>query len=316
MTQTSLSDMIVPEIFNGYVQVQSTALSRFRQSGIVQDLSAELEPKMGGETVQMPFFNDLTGSDDVIDDTTDLTINAMTTGKDVAVKLFRGKAFGSSDLAGEVAGADPVLAIATRYANFWIRAEQAILLSTVAGQIGALTANVSDISGLVGAAANFDPHSFIDATGVLGDHQDMLAGVAVHSDTYKTMKKQDLIDFIEPSDGGEKIPTYQGKYLIVDDGMPKSAGVYTSYIFGPGAVGMAYASPKVPVEIERRALIGGGIEYIVHRRNLVMHVRGIKWTGTPAGASPTNAELATTGNWSAVYDPKLVRVVSFRHKLG
>jgi len=316
MTQTRLSDLIVPEIFDKYVQVKTSELSRFRQSGILTDLSAELAPQMAGTTVNMPFFNDLTGSADIVDDTTDLTINGMTSGKDIAVKLYRAKAFGSTDLAADISGADPMAAIANRFAAFWVREEQHTLLSTVAGQIGATSANILDISGLAGTAANFDPHSFIDACGVLGDHQDFLAGFAVHSDTYKAMKKQDLIDFIKPSELEEEIPVYQGKFVLVDDTMPVSSGVYTTYIFGPGAVGYASASPRVPVELERRALIGGGVEYLVHRRWWTMHARGVKWTGTPSGPTPTNAELAATGNWSLVYDHKLVRVVAFKHKLG
>jgi hypothetical protein len=43
--------------------------------------------------------------------------------------------------------------------------------------------------------------------------------------------------------------------------------------------------------------------------------------GTPVGATaanptPTNAELADTGNWTKVYDHKLVRAVAFKHKVG
>jgi len=319
MTQTRLADVIEPDYFDKYVQVKSVELSRFRQSGILVDLSSQLFPQMGGTTIQMPFFNDLTGNSDVVDDTQDLTINNITTGKDVSVKLYRAKVFGSTDLAGDLAGSDPMAAIANRFAAFWVRDEQAVLLNAVKGQLGAVTANQLDITGLTGSAANFDPHSFIDACGVLGDHQDMLAGFAVHSDTYKVMKKQDLIDFIEPSDGGEEIPVYQGKYVLVDDNMPKSGSTYTTYIFGPGAVAYGKASPKVPVELERRALIGGGMEYLVHRRFICMHTRGVKWSpqvNIPAAPTPTNTELADSGNWTRVYDNKLVHAVQFKHKLG
>ena len=319
--QTSLSDLIVPQVFNRYVLVKTTVLSRFRDAGILTDLSAELDPQMAGQTVNMPFFNDLTGSADVIGDSSDLAVNNITSGKDVAVKLYRGKAFGSSDLAADITGSDPMSAIGDRFAYFWVREEQNTLLSTVAGQIGAVANagfNSLDISGLTGTAANFDPHSFIDACQLLGDHQDFLAGMAVHSATYAWMKKQDLIDFKQASTEGQDIPVYQGKAVIVDDSMPfnSGTGVYTTYIFGPGAIGYASASPRRPVGLERRELIGGGTEYLVHRRWFTMHTRGVKWTGTPAGATPTNAELATVGNWSLVYDHKLIRVVQFNHKLG
>jgi hypothetical protein len=290
MTQTLLSDLIIPEVFDKYVLVKTTELSRFRQSGILVDLSAELMPQMGGVTVNMPFFNDLIGTDDVMNDSIDLTVNNVTSGLDVAVKLGRAKAFGASDLAADLSGADPMAVIANRFAAFWVRAEQHILLSAVAGQIGKVTENVLDISSLTGSAANFDPHSFIDACGLLGDHQDMLAGIAVHSDTYKAMKKQDLIDFIKPSTLEEEIPVYQGKFVLVDDTLPKSNGVYDTYIFGPGAIGYATASPRRPVELERRALVGMGSEWLVHRGWLCMHTRGVKWT--PQNGVPSRPDLA------------------------
>lgn len=334
MPETRLADLIEPVIFNKYVLARTTELSRFRRSGIVADLSAELMPQLAGATVNMPFFNDLSGDDEVMNDTMTLSVSGITAGQDVAVKLGRAKAFGASDLSADLTGTDPMAVIANRFANYWVRREQAILLSTVAGQISKVTENILDITSLSGSAACFDPMSWIDACGLLGDHQDSLAGVCVHSDTYKSMKKQDLIDFVRPSWSEEDIPVYQGKFVIVDDGMPKNAqtGVYTTYIFGPGAIGMANGQARRPVGIQRDELVGAGNEALVHRRWLVMHMRGVKWTPAPgvpakpagmegndeiaANPTPTNAELANPNNWTRVYDHKLIRVVAFKHKLG
>jgi hypothetical protein len=321
MTETRLSDVIVPEHFNQYSMQLTTELSRFRRSGIVVDFSAELGQHMGGTTVNMPYFNDLTGADEVVDDTQDLGLDKITTSQDVAAKLYRAKAFGATDLAGDLAGADPVKAIATRFAEYWVQREQAILLAVCQGAMGAtsMAANVLDISSLTGGAQNFDPFSFIDAQAKLGDHQDLLSGVACHSHTYTAMKKADLIEEIRPSDGGDPIPTYMGKVLIVDDGMPLSGGTYTTFIFGQGAIGYVAASPKVPVEVGREPLKGGGQDYIVQRRQLTMHPRGVRWSpgaGVPALATPSNPELATTTNWTRCYDAKNIRIVMFKHKLG
>jgi Major capsid protein 13-like len=325
MTETRLADMIVPTKFNKYVQLLSTQKSVLFQSGIITDLSSIIDAEIEGKTVNMPFFNDLDASDAevVLDDTSDLTVGKMTTGQDVAVKLLRGKAFGTSDLAADLSGADPIDAIANRFADWWNKRMQAALLSTLAGAMGsgAMAANVNDISGLADGAENFDADSFIDSAFLLGDEQGGLTGVAVHSLTLKNMVKADLIDFVPDSEGKLTIPTYLGKAVLVDDSMPVSGSganrIYTTYIFGPGAIGYGERSPKVPVEVERQALKGMGQEYIVNRRQWVMHPRGIKWLGgTQAGVTPANVELATTTNWQRVYDPKLVRIVAFRHKLA
>ena len=325
MTETRLADMIVPTKFNKYVQTLSTQKSELFQSGIITDLTSVIDAEIEGKTVNMPFFNDLDASDaeQVLDDTTDLTVSKMTTGTDVAVKLLRGKAFGSTDLAADLSGADPIDAIANRFADWWNKRMQTALLSALAGAMGAasMAANVNDISGLTNGAANFDADSFIDSAFLLGDEQGGLNGVAVHSMTLKAMVKADLIDFMPDSQGKLTVPTYLGKTVLVDDSMPVSGAgvdrVFTTYIFGPGAIGYGEKSPKVPVEVERQALKGMGQEYIVNRRQWVMHPRGIKWLGgTQAGVTPANSELANAANWQRVYDAKIIRIVAFKHKLA
>ncbi|GAB9153099.1 major capsid protein [Bradyrhizobium sp. YCK136] len=325
MTETRLADMIVPTKFNKYVQTLSTQKSELFTSGIITDLTSVIDSEIEGKTVNMPFFNDLDASDSeqVLDDSTDLTVGKMTTGQDVAVKLLRGKAFGTSDLAADLSGADPIDAIANRFADWWNKRMQTALLSTLSGAMGAasMAANVNDISGLTGGAQYFDADSFIDSAFLLGDEQGGLTGVAVHSLTLKAMVKADLIDFVPDSQGKLTIPTYLGKSVLVDDSMPVSGAgatrIFTTYIFGPGAIGFGEKSPKVPVEVERQALKGMGQEYIVNRRQWVMHPRGVKWLGgTQAGVTPSNAELATATNWQRVYDAKLVRIVAFKHMLA
>lgn len=322
MAETKLSNMLVPEVWTKYTLQQTIEKSLLFKSGIITDVGTNDEVaanlRDGGKTVNLPFFNDLSGAEEIIDDTTNLTVANLTTSKDVAAILLRAKVFGSSDLAADLAGADPMKIIADRFAEYWANRMQIALINELAGAMGAanMTANVLDISALSGAAAEFDGEAFIDATGKLGDHGGDLVAMAVHSATELSMRKQDLIDYLPDSEGKNTIPSYQGKILIVDDGMPVSTGTYTSYLFGRGAVAYAEGTPKVPVEIGREPLQGGGMEYIVNRKKWVMHPRGIKWTGTPTGPTATNAELATTGNWTRVYDPKNIRIVQFKHKLA
>jgi Major capsid protein 13-like len=324
MTVTALADLIVPTIFNNYVQTLTTEKSRLFRSGIITDLSSVIDAQIEGKTVNMPFFNDLDTSDEevVLDDTTDLAVGKMTTGQDVAVKLLRGKAFGATDLSADLTGADPISQVAERFANWWDIRFQRALLATLNGAMGAanMTANVNDISGLTGGAAAFDADSFIDSAFLLGDEQGGLTGVAVHSQTLKAMVKADLIDYIPDSEGKLTIPTYMGKLVIEDDGMPVTGAgpdrVFTTYIFGQGAIAYGEKSPRVAVEVERRALVGMGQEYIVNRRQWVMHPRGVKWIGTAAGPTPTNVELANTASWTRVYDHKLIRIVAFKHKIA
>ncbi|MEE7442675.1 major capsid protein [Methylobacterium oryzae] len=323
MTQTLLSNMLIPDKWADYVIQKTVAKSLLFRSGIASDLGDNEDIKAqllasGGKTVNLPFYNDLSGSEQLIDDTTDLTINNIGTSKDVAAVMMRAQVFGASDLAADLAGDDPLDAIASRFADYWIPRMQTALVSTLAGALGSsgMTSNVLDISGNAGAAAIFSGEAFIDATAKLGDYQDSLTAIAVHSAVYALMKKLDLIEFQQDSQGGEPIPTYQGKTLIVDDGMPVSSGVYTSYLFARGAIAYAEGKPKVPAATDRDELKSGGMEFIVNRKKWIMHPRGIKWSGTAAGPTPSNAELATTTNWTRVYDPKNIRIVQFKYKIA
>lgn len=322
MAATLLGDVIVPEQFKPYVIERTAELSALWQSGIVAPV-AELDVGDGGAEVQMPFWQDLTGDDQLLSTDTDLTVNGLVASKDVAVVNARAYPAGSKDLAGALAGSDPMNAIGDLLAAKWARIMQKVLISTLNGAMGALAAespsvNTLDISSMSGADV-IDGYSIIDAFGQLGDAESRLVAMAVHSDTHRVLKKLDLIEVIPPSEGKEEISIYQGRRVIVDDTMPVSNGTYTTYLFGAGAIGYGEGNPKVPVETDRNPLVGGGEEYLVSRRHFVLHPRGIKWnpgSGVPAKDTPSNTELANAGNWSRVYEPKNVRIVRFLHKIA
>ena len=141
------------------------------------------------------------------------------------------------------------------------------------------------------------------------------------------MRKLDLIDFIPDSEGKAQIKTFQGRRVIVDDGLPTRAGttdglVYTSYLFGPGAFGKG-TSP-----LESEPLQGGfgteGVEIarvpldsdtvLINRRRYILHPRGVKFNSAAvAGDSPTNAALENGANWTRVFENKNVRIVAIDH---
>jgi hypothetical protein len=308
--------MIIPDVWKGYIVKESTVQTSFWTSGILTDMTDQLMPQMGGTTVNMPFFNDLANDEAIIDET-DIIVDKVGTGQDVSTILERVKAYGGTDLAADLSGADPMPVIIGRLGAYWGRQMQKVLLSLTAGTMGSpsMSQNVYDITGLANGAGVFDGQAFIQAKYRLGDRASDLSCVAVHSDTMRLMEEQDLIDFIPPSEGGDPIPFYMGKRVIVNDVMPvDGSGNYTSYLFGPGAVGYAEGAVPTPVEPWRDPLKAGGYTAIINRRKFALHIRGIKWVGTPAGPTASNAELANPANWQRVYDPKLIKIVAFKHK--
>jgi len=321
---TAIADVIVPEVFNPYMREMSIHLNAFWQSGIVAGVPDLAFGKGGGTRIQMPFYKALNADAQLLDDTTDLTVSNVDTGKDECVQHARALVYGATDLAAAFAGSDPMQAIASYVANNWSYEFTKILINTLAGSLGALAAespavNSYNISALTGAAGVIDGHSFIDAAQTLGDHKVNIVAVGMHSAVEASLAKNDLIQTIRDSEGKLVMQTFMGKRVIVDDAIaPASGGIYTTTLFGEGSIGFGEGAPKVPTETDRFALKNGGEEFLVTRRHFVLHPRGVKWNpvlGVPAKATPSNAELANVANWTRVYENKNIRLVRFVHKV-
>jgi hypothetical protein len=312
MPKTTVADVIVPEVFNPYVVQQTAELSALYQSGIVAT-SDELNSlaASGGRLINMPFWNDLDGDDEVLSDIAALDVERITSGQDIAALLMRGKAWSVNDLAKALSGDDPMATIGQMVAGYWARRMQATLLSTLTGVFAApsMAANVYDTDDRISA------DNTILAIQCLGDAKSKLTGFMMHSAVEADLARQDLIDFTKDSTGSIEIPTYLGKRVIVDDGCPVANGVYTTYIFGQGAIGYGEGGAPVPTETTRDALSGDDI--LINRRHFLLHPRGVRWTDAEvAGSSPTNAELANPANWLRVYEPKNVRIVKYTHRIA
>jgi hypothetical protein len=154
----------------------------------------------------------------------------------------------------------------------------------------------------------------LDATQKLGDAKQQLTAIIMHSMTENVLVKQQLIEYALDAEGRPTLPMYMGKDVIVDDSMPVTNGVFTTYLFGRGAIGYGEGNPPVPVETGRDILQGDNI--LVNRKHFVLHPRGIAWKGAPAGVSPTNEELAAAGNWERRFHQKHIRVVAVKHRLA
>lgn len=328
---TQISDLIVPEVFTPYVQKLTEEKSRLIVSG-----AAVRDPKIdeflagGGLTFNVPSFKDLdneeenVSSDHADDRYTGGTNNSKPkktgTFQEIGVRLSRNQSWSSSDLASALIGKDPMENIAQRVSSYWARRQQAAFIATVAGVFanndaaavagehvqGDLT---NDVSGTAYAAGvtDFNAHSFIDAAVTMGDSMGDLSLVAVHSIVYARMQKNNLITYIPDARGEVTIPTFLGRVVIVDDGVPAANGVFQTWLFGSGAVRVGMGSPKVPTETKRDpdAGNGGGAEILYSRVEWCLHPAGHKYIGTPANGGPSNAattnNLANAASWQRVY---------------
>lgn len=333
---TKIEDVIVPELFNPYIINRTMELSALFQSGIVVN-STEFDAlaSEAARTHNMPFFEDLNGESEATLEGVEMTPAKIGSNKDVSTTILRQKMWGATNLSGALAGSDPMKAIGDLVAAYWARDMQAELIAILSGVFGSFTEgeegsattvcrmedHILDLTGQKSEAAKcISAAAFIDACQLLGDAQSQLSGVAMHSATKSYLKKKNLIA-TERDSVGVEFETYQDRRVTVDDGCPvDSNGVYTTYLFGNGAVALGNGSPvgHVATELDRDKKTGGGVDYLINRKAFILHPRGIAYTGAKREhvETPTRQELAMAENWKPVYEAKQLRIVAIKHKIG
>lgn len=323
--QTQVSDIVVPEIFSPYVQQITAEKSNMIQAGaLVQDASLNGALAGGGLTFNEPSYQDLDNDEDRVSSDSiaagftggvaDPDPLKIETGIEVQVRLSRNNSWSSADLAGTLAGSDPQDAIANRVGYYWTRRLQAAFTASVQGIFASNAANeggdmIYDNSNggtYQEGVTDFNTKAFLAATLTMGDSMKDLTMVQVHSVVYNTMQNNNLIDFIPDSNGVVNIPTYLGRRVIVDDGLPvtgAASNVYSTWLFGAAALRLGMGSPKVPTEVDRLpgSGNGGGSEVLYNRTEWVIHPVGNAFVGTPTNGGPTNTVLADATSWARVY---------------
>lgn len=317
---TRVADVIVPEIFTPYVQQLTEEKSRLVQSRVVQrDPWLDNFLAGGGLTAHAPSWKDLDNDADNVstdDPAQTSTPNKIGSAQEIVVRLSRNNSWKTADLTSALAGADPADAIANRVADYWVRRAQAAFVATLTGVFADnaaaptgtehvqndMTVDISGVS-FVDGVTNFSAEAFIDACLTMGDSMQSLGIIFMHSVVYGRCQKNNMIDFVPDATQTINIPTFLGREVIVDDGMPNAGGVFQSWLFGPGAVRLGTGSPKVPTETDRLPAEGNGAgtEVLYNRVEWCFHPVGHKYVGTAPNGGPSNANtsnnLANAGSW-------------------
>lgn len=334
MAVTRISDLVIPARYASYLQQRTEEKSNLVQSGLlVRDEFLDNFLAGGGLTINVPSFRDLSGeerasSDDpavvIPQDGTGTPPNAhlkIQTSQEIAVRLSRNASWSDMDLAGALAGADPMAAIMDLTSSFWTRRLQKAFVATVQGifadnaasPTGGDTHTQNDMTvdvsggGYVPGQTDFHLEALIDALTTLGDSAEDIVAVMMHSHVLARAKKNNLVDSIpdttNPAAG--TIDRIAGKYrVIVDDGLPNPAGsganqtasgIYHTWLLGSGAFRLGMGSPKVPVEVERKPEggNGGGQSILWNRVEWAIHPVGHAWIGTAPSSGPLNGDAST-----------------------
>ena len=329
---TLRSDIIVPEIFTPYLIEATTQRDAFLSSGVVQPM-AELDASEGGDFINVPFFSaNLSGDFEVLTDSSSLTPGKITANKQVGVILHRGRAFESRDLAALAAGADPMAAIATKVASYVANQRQKDLLKCLEGVFGGLTSNTGaafiDLSFDKTGQTALGPRQVAKARALLGDQGDKLTAVAMHSAVYYDLVERKAIDYITNTEarlstaatgastinaiagsitsayaGDNSVPVYMGMRVIVSDDLAPTSTNYPVYFFTAGAIA---SGEQMALRTETDRDILAKSDAMAIDLHYCYHPIGAKWGTT---VNPTQAQLATIGNWTKVYETKNIGIV-------
>lgn len=322
MSTTRISDVIVPEVFSSYMTKETKQVMAFYQTGVLRpdpDLASKLAG--GGRTFNVPFWKDLddTESDTASDDPDSyITPGNIGTGKDVALRQIRTRAWSTANLAAELAGSDPMQRISSRVGAYWGRQFDDIAIATARGVFADNIANdngdmvhsvARTTAGTISADNMISTEAIMAAGQTMGDAKRELKLIVMHSVVHNRITQAQLIDFRPDADGKGWLEYFQGFRLHVSDRVPNyidSNGlpVFHNYIFGENVFGWAEHAVAKPVATHEDDLAGDGmgVETLVTRRQFALHPYGIKWTDTNvSGEFPTNDELRLATNWDRVY---------------
>lgn len=325
MAVTQIADVIVPSIFQSYITENSMVSTALYQSGVAVgngEMAAQLSA--GAQSFTVPCWNDLVDTEANIS-SDDFTVNSvplkLSTTKQQVRKSFLNQSWSEMNLASELSGSDALARIQDRVSSWWDRQLEKRVIASLRGVLLSNVANnasdmVIDISGNAGALANFNGNSVIDTALTLGDRLSAVKSIGMHSYVYGEALKNNEITFFKPSENAIEIPTYKGMSVVVDDNLTPAAGVYTTILFGEGAIGYAIEPPRTGygVELFRNPSSGNGSGQttLFTRFDVALHPLGFSFTGTTvAGTSPTMAELALPANWTRTFTQRKSIPVAF-----
>ncbi len=325
----TLAEVIEPEVYLSYQTVDDPEKTAFFESGIAVR-NAELDAKAGsgGKILDIPFWKDLdqTAEPNYSDDSdTDATPGKLVAGEQVARNAYMNHGIQANDLVSEIAGSDAMARIRARFSTYWQRQFQrrviatlnGVLADNVANDDGDMVHNIAVSSNTTPQAGNvWSREAFTGAAFTLGDRFQDTSAIAVHSIVYKRMVDNDDIEYIRPSDGSMAIPTFLGRRVIIDDGLPVREGAsstkteYVSVLFQGGALGFGSHLPKNAVAVSRdeAAGRGAGVETLWERKTWLLHPLGFEFKSHTVtnNVTPSLANLALAANWDRVVDRKNV----------
>ena len=335
-----LADIVKRNNLSTYVSEAIKERSAFIKSGAVVR-NALLDATEGGTRIQVPEFNPITPTEEILDGTATwgtsnqghLTPQKIGTDTQIATICHRGFAYAVDDVAVLAAGEDPMGHIRNQIADAINKLNSARLFSLLDGLFasgsGPLGANSLDVAkaGTSAVEANFLTASTVArGRSLLGSRGDELDTLVVHPSVAYYLYQVGMLTFSTSalSTGGAvtwggggvgvsetSIGQFAGMNVVIDSQVntvaPGSSGHQTEFrcfLIKSGTILEGEQSP-LGIESDRNILSKQDVMSVDYHS--AYHVMGTKWKD--AADNPTNAQLATANKWELTYDADLVPIV-------
>lgn len=310
-----------PQAFKYAVdRVPRTRLNEMRKSRVLAsnpDIRTVFSTQDGTGYARIAMRGLLDGDAVNYDGQTNITATSTKTFEQGVVAIGRAKAWTERDFSFDITGGiDFMDNVAQQVAEYWQDIDQDLILSILKGifsMIGGqnaefVTAHTYTVEGPMEAT------TLNSATAqACGDRKKRFAMVFMHSAVATNLENLNLLTALKYTDKDGvtrdlSMYTWNGKLVIVDDGMPVDSTttpgttVYTTYVLGEGAISFEDLGAKVPNEMARDPATNGGQDTLYTRQRKVFAPFGISYEKTSQQSlSPTNAELENGANWCLVH---------------
>lgn len=330
MASTTLSDVnFLSAPFRDTLNGEFTDKLAFMSSGMISSANGYITPDTG-YFQKIPKWNPYTGDGTQITSGGTLTPDAMTDYVDQAVYVEREFAVGQEQWLKWIAGKDATSEFARQLAFILAKHSQRISLKVVKGVMATALAS-SNSTGNTYIGSTISPQAVLGGKFLLGDNSDKLTDVIMHSKVYADALTDKIINWdkadpnsLQSGNTGSMI----GLTPHMDDALTATASVYPTYIGTQGSIiylyrerepsaetnanRMTIRAGNIIVELEkyRDSLVSGGKDIVIVRYSAAFHVPGVAWSS--ATTNPTDAELATGGNWTKKAETKNIALAEIK----
>lgn len=300
-------------------RVPRTRLNEMRKSRVLTgnpDIRAVFSTQDGTGYARIAMRGLLDGDAVNYDGQTDITATSTKTFEQGVVVIGRAKAWLERDFSYDITGGQDFMGnIAAQVANYWEDVDQDTLLAILKGVFSMTSTKGAEFvkKHTYTVEGPMEVTTLNSATAqACGDRKKSFALVFMHSVVATNLENLNLLTALKftDKDGVTRdlaLYTWNGKLVVVDDGMPVDTSspekpIYTTYVLGQGSISFEDLGVKVPNEMSRDPAKNGGQDTLYTRQRKVFAPFGISYEKkSQASLSPTEEELAKGENWDIVH---------------